>query len=81
LEAKSEANPLPNNCQKEEQARCLGAKTITIESYLGLLDEISRKEIIQIEEDDDDVLKNSEDPPGEKKLYDEESADSSYSKN
>jgi hypothetical protein len=43
---------LPNNC--------LGARKVTIESHLvGLLDEISRREKIQIEENDD------EDLPGE----------------
>jgi hypothetical protein len=89
LESESEANPLPNNCQKVE-ARRLGAKKVTIESHLGLLDEISRREIIQIEEDDDDVLENSvedppddevEDPPDEEVSSDEESDNSVHSEN
>jgi hypothetical protein len=80
LEAESEANPLPNNCQKEE-ARRLGARKVTVESHLGLLDEISRREIIQIEEDDDDVLQNSDEdlPSGEEVSSDDESDESSDS--
>ena len=84
LESESETNPLPTNCQKVI-AKCLGAKKVTIESHLGLLDEISRREIIQIEEDNHDVLENSvedppddevEDPLDEEVLSDEESDNS-----
>jgi hypothetical protein len=53
FEAKSEANLLSNNSQNKE-ARCLGAKKITFESHLDMIDKVSRREIIQIEEDDDD---------------------------
>ena len=67
---------LPNTCNKAE-ARRKGAQRLSEHDHSRLLDEISRMEILEFDEDEDDIM-DFLDSEGEQSM-DDESSDSESS--
>jgi hypothetical protein len=79
LHHEAEGSRLPNSCNKTE-ARRKGALRVSEHDHSRLLDEISRMEILEFEEEEDDIMDCSGDDGGEQSLDDDaESSDSESS--
>ncbi len=69
---------LRNTCNKAE-ARRKGAQRLSEHDHSRLLDEISRMEILEFDEDEDDIMDCSDSEEGEESMDDDESSDSESS--